>query len=406
MNHTKYLYSKDKTKHRKLYFIIVAIFAGQLFHTQAKESEFIFTCQPYLQQVSGTEATIMWATNKNAVSWVEIAPNDTLHFYATEHPQFFDTNFGRKKIGKLHKIRITGLTPATSYRYRIFSKEVTHKEHQDIRYGRIIANDVYKGKPYIFSTTVPQKNKIHFAVVNDIHENTERYSNLFHAIDSASLDFMVLNGDMVNKMDSAQQMYKSFINTSSQLYAKSIPFFMVRGNHETRGNYSEEYANLFPSPTGQPYYSFSRGPVYFIVLDGGEDKPDSDIEYNGLADFDTYRDEEAIWLKQIINSNEYRKASVHIVLIHVPPIGDTWHGLLEVQSKFIPILNNAGIDLMLSGHIHRHAYYSPDKTLCKFPLLINSNCHILDITVDDMYINVNMINEQGLSEKQFKFDVK
>ena len=60
MNHTKYLYSKDKTKHRKLYFIIVAIFAGQLFHTQAKESEFIFTCQPYLQQVSGTEATIMF----------------------------------------------------------------------------------------------------------------------------------------------------------------------------------------------------------------------------------------------------------------------------------------------------------------------------------------------------------
>ena len=61
---------------------------------------------------------------------------------------------------------------------------------------------------------------------------------------------MILNGDMVNKMDSAQQMYKSFINTSSQLYAKTIPFFMVRGNHETRGNYSEEYANLFPSPTG------------------------------------------------------------------------------------------------------------------------------------------------------------
>lgn len=56
MNHTKYLYSKDKTKHRKLYFIIVAIFAGQLFHTQAKESEFIFTCQPYLQQVSGNRS--------------------------------------------------------------------------------------------------------------------------------------------------------------------------------------------------------------------------------------------------------------------------------------------------------------------------------------------------------------
>ena len=30
------------------------------------------------------------------------------------------------------------------------------------------------------------------------------------------------------------------------------------------------------------YYAFRQGPVYCIVLDTGEDKPDSDIEYAGI----------------------------------------------------------------------------------------------------------------------------
>jgi len=392
--------------YRNLFFIIVYLLTASFLQAENTEPEFIFTCQPYLQQLSDTEVTIVWGTNKNAVSWVEVAPDDSRNFYATERPKFFDTNFGRKKIGTLHKIRITGLSPATTYRYRIYSKEVTRKAHRDVRYGRIIANNIHKGKPYMFSTLNPDKQNIHFAVVNDIHEDVKRYENLFHAVDSASLDFMLLNGDMVNKMDSVEQMYRGFINTSSQLFAKSLPFYMVRGNHETRGNCSEEYINLFPSPTQQPYYSFTYGPIYFIVLDGGEDKPDSDIEYNDLADFDKYRTEQVEWLKQTVNSEEYKKAAIHIVLIHVPPLGKTWHGILEVQSKFIPVLNEADIHLMLCGHIHRHEYYATGESICKFPLLINSNRHILDIRSDSKKININMINERGTVEKQFTFNIK
>ncbi|WP_455585009.1 metallophosphoesterase [Bacteroides sp.] len=389
--------------YRKLFFILIFFLTGNLLQAENEEPEFLFSCQPYLQQLSDTEVTIVWGTNKDAVSWVEIAPDDSRNFYAAERPKFFDTNFGRKKIGTLHKIHITGLSPATKYRYRIYSKEVTRKEHRDVRYGRVIANNIHKGKPYVFSTLNPDKREIHFAVVNDIHENIGRYAKLFHAVDSASLDFMLLNGDMVNKMDSVEQMYRGFINTSSELFAKSLPFYMVRGNHETRGNCSEEYINLFPSPTQQPYYSFAYGPVCFIVLDGGEDKPDSDIEYNDLADFDKYRTEQVEWLKKVVVSEEYKKAAVHIVLIHVPPFGKTWHGILEVQSKFIPVLNEADVHLMLSGHIHRHEYYASGQSVCKFPLLINSNRHILDVKVADREIYIDMIDEKGIVEKQFTF---
>ena len=62
--------------HHSLFFIIVFLLTGSFLRAENTESEFIFTCQPYLQQLSDTEVTIVWGTNKNAVSWVEVASND------------------------------------------------------------------------------------------------------------------------------------------------------------------------------------------------------------------------------------------------------------------------------------------------------------------------------------------
>lgn len=48
---------------------------------------------------------------------------------------------------------------------------------------------------------------------------------------------------------------------------------MTRGNHENRGAYAQHWLDYFPTPTGETYYTFRRGPAFFIVLDGCEDKP-------------------------------------------------------------------------------------------------------------------------------------
>ena len=78
---------------------------------------------------------------------------------------------------------------------------------------------------------------------------------------------------------------------------KDIPVVFARGNHEGRGADSYLVPGLFDTPTGEPYYIFRRGPVAFVVLDGGEDKPDSSVEYSGLADYDAYRQAELEWLR-------------------------------------------------------------------------------------------------------------
>ena len=131
------------------------------------------------------------------------------------------------------------------------------------------------------------------------------------------------------------------------------------------------------------------------MLDSGEDKPDSDIEYGGLSAFDEYRHEQVEWLKKITDSEDFKKAPLKIVAIHIPAFTSTWHGTLHVQELFIPILNNAGIDLMFCGHTHQHSFLPKGEKNNNFPILINSNNEILDIRIKEKKISIKILDTQG-----------
>ena len=74
---------------------------------------------PYLQNVGVDEATVVWVTNYDDLSWVEVAPNVNIHFYDEERPLFYETINGRKAVGTVHKVKIKGFKEGVSYRYRI-----------------------------------------------------------------------------------------------------------------------------------------------------------------------------------------------------------------------------------------------------------------------------------------------
>jgi predicted phosphohydrolase len=108
-----------------------------------------------------------------------------------------------------------------------------------------------------------------------------------------------------------------------------------------------------------------------VVLDCGEDKPDSDIEYSGITVYDQYRTQEAKWLKKALKQPEFLEAPFKVVICHIPPaVG--WHGQQEILDKFVPLLNEAKVDIMLSGHLHRHGNNKPTEQI-KFPVLVNGN---------------------------------
>ncbi|MFX5956655.1 hypothetical protein ABTF01_19885, partial [Acinetobacter baumannii] len=89
---------------------------------------------------------------------------------------------------------------------------------------------------------------------------------------------------------------------------------------------------------GKYYYAYQWGPVYNIVLDTGEDKPDDAPVYAGIVDFDSYRREQAAWLEQEMQKPAFKKAPFRVVMMHIPHFysGD-WHGTLHCRELFAPL---------------------------------------------------------------------
>ena len=343
---------------------------------------------PYIQAVDETQVTIVWTTTTDAVSWVELAPAGDNSFYSTEHPRYYQTKNGNRVVGQLHKVTITGLQKATGYRYRVFSKAVLKYEGHRLLYGNIASTNVYSKKPLRFHTSDTQKDSISFLVLNDIHGRVDDLAALSRNVVYGKTDLVFFNGDMVSSMVDEQQIFEGFMDKATELYASEVPVFFSRGNHETRGKFSVYFPDYFPTPTGRLYYSFRQGPVHFIVLDCGEDKPDSDIEYSDLAQFDAYRTEQQEWLKNEIQREEFKSAPHKIIVIHIPPVGSDWHGPKDIREKILPVLKNQGITAMICGHTHRFQYIGPDGGELDFPIIINAHTTSLeaDATGDKMVI--------------------
>lgn len=364
-------------------------------------------CGPWVVGVSETEMTIVWTSTVRCMGWVEIAPDDGTSFYAEERPRHYEDFMGRHVVSDVHHVRITGLKPGTSYRYRIYQQGVDDSGHNPIPSGYISASNVYSAKPYAIRTMDSKKEDCEFVMINDIHGRDSMMLALTKDIRDIAPDFVVFNGDMVSFMGSTEDIETGFMTRATKTFAPDVPLVYVRGNHEARGPGFSEYLNLFPSNTNTPYFTFRQGPVAFIVLDSGEDKPDSDIEYGGTAAYDAYRQQMADWLAEAIKDEAFRAAPVKIALLHIPfEKGSGWYGNNELKRLLLPLLNEAGIDLMLSGHNHRYSWREAGYAEHNFPILVNSNNDRVNVKATKERIDMEVVDATGKVLHRHSVDVK
>ncbi len=353
-------------------------------------------CGPWVVGVTETEMTVVWTSTDRCMGWVEVAPDDGTSFYAEERPRYDEDFMGRHVVSAVHHVRITGLKPGTSYRYRIYQQGVDDSGHNPVPSGYISASNVYSQKPYAIRTMDAEKENCTFTMVNDIHGRDSMMLALTKGLKEQKPDFVVFNGDMVSFMGSVEDIETGFMTRATETFATDVPLVYVRGNHETRGPGFSEYLNLFPTPTNTPYFTFRQGPVAFVVLDSGEDKPDSDIEYGGTAAYDAYREQMAEWLKEAVKSEEFRSASVKIALLHIPfDKGVGWYGNNELKRLLLPTLNEAGIDVMLCGHTHRYSYRDVGSVDNNFPILVNSNNDKVNVRATKSQIDMEVVDATG-----------
>lgn len=363
---------------------------------------------PYVQSLTETSATVIWTTDCDAVSWVEIAPADGSHFYEKNRQKFYQAPLGRKLSGKLHSVKIDGLKPDTTYNYRVFSTKVMCEDGEATYYGFTASTRVYQKEPLKIKTLDTTKKSIAFSVLNDVHQRVDFLNKMLAQIPQDT-DFLLLNGDMVNNMVCEEQIFKGFLDDVAKFCEGGMPMFFARGNHETRGTFSGEYLKYFPTNTDKTYYTFRVGIVYFVVLDSGEDKPDNDIEYFERADFDNFRTQQAKWLKSVVNSAEFKNAPVKILISHIPPAWGDWHGSKDFQKKFRDIVNGANFSLIVSGHLHtyRGRGFEASKELFNAYNVVNTNQEMLNIRVDENKISVDFVDVNGNKTlKSVNLDVK
>ena len=366
----------------------------------AEREKFAINHGPYLQNVGENSATIVWTTSDNAVSWVEISPDDGSHFYANERPKYFDSPTGKKLTGKLHRITVDNLEAGKTYNYRIFSKQVLDVgANNNVLYGTVASSRVYKAEPFKFTTLDPSKKVLKFCAVNDIHQDSDLLKRLLSKADK-DCDFIILNGDMVNSSESEEQLFSSFLDETVKSTNSSKSVYFARGNHESRGKFSERFTDFLPTPTGKPYFYIKSGPAILIFLDCGEDKPDSDIEYSDTADFDNYRKKQAAWLKTVVVSDDFKNAKARIVIAHIPPAWGEWHGSIHFKKLFAPILNGKGISVILSGHLHKYVLFAPQPDGFDAPNVSNSNSELVLATVDEETVRLDFTDADGKKARE------
>jgi len=369
-----------------LLFLSVLL-AIRSFSQGIDNDNFVVTHGPWLQNLGTSGVTIIWTTNKPAVPGVMLTmPDGKTRFIRNSHDGIVDGG------GTLHKVRIEGLVPSTSYKYSLTSVQILKYQAYKIYYG-----DTLRGKQISFTTMPLQSEKVTFTVFNDVHELSGKMASYLKHNDISAQDFYIFNGDMMDWLQEPEEMYLAFIDTASYYFAGTKPFFYVRGNHETRGYAARELKKWFDYRDDRFYYSFTYGPCHFIILDCGEDKPDKDKAYYSLADYDAYRLKELEWLKEEVESIPFNRAKFRIVIVHQPILKaeNQNHAMTFLSEHYGPVLKEAKVDLMISAHIHRNAYYEKDKTGYDYPLLVNSNNSFVEVVADLSHIKAVVKDVDG-----------
>ena len=352
-------------------------------------------CGPWVQNVSETEFTVLWTSSEKVFAWVEVAPDDGTAFESCARPRFYQTVSGRRVAGTDHSIRVSGLEPGKGYRYRIYGKVVKDDGNAyATHYGPARRSGIKGGG--MIRTYDRNASGCRFVMLNDIHGKDDRYRALAKDIAADSIDFLLMNGDMVSYIGNMDSTLNHVFGTVPELVS-DVPSVWVRGNHETRGREFHLMRRYAPTPTGEPYHLFRQGPVAVLVLDAGEDKPDGNAEYSGTADFDSYRTQQLEWLKQAVKDSLFIEAPVKVAVMHIPAImkAGSWYGQKWVAAHFLPVLNEAGVDIMLSGHHHKHIYVEAGECGNAFPILANDDTDRLEFEADAKGYVIRTYNQDG-----------
>jgi hypothetical protein len=186
-------------------------------------------------------------------------------------------------------------------------------------------------------------------------------------------DIVFFNGDCIADVQGESIAVNTISHYSRGIGADRIPSVYVRGNHETRGAYSPFLWNLLGTVNSHSYGAFNIGDTRFVLLDCGEDKPDSTSVYYGLNDFTRHRMDQAEFLKKEITSKAYKSAAKRVLIHHIPVYGMSERSFVPCRDYWGEILAKAPFSICLNAHTHRFNHIAKGTEGNNFPVVVGGS---------------------------------
>lgn len=293
----------------------------------------VVTRGPYLQIGTATGGTVRWRTDLPSDSRVRYgASPNSLTLFADNPTSTTE-----------HEVTLSGLTPNTTYYYSIGTTSTT--------LAGADANHLFKTSPAEGSSRPTRIWVIGDAGTGSSSQTAVKDAYLSYTGTTYTDLFLMLGDNAYNVgLDSEYQtavfdMYPTILRQSF--------VWPTLGNHDAYTS-PPPYFNIFTLPTtGQAgglasgtenYYSFNFGNIHFVCLDSMS----SDRSVRGPM---------LTWLQNDLAANT---KTWLIAFWHHPPYtkgshdSDTESDLAEMRANALPILENFGVDLVLSGHSHSY----------------------------------------------------
>jgi hypothetical protein len=206
----------------------------------------------------------VWAVDRLCTGRVEWTTDDGRRGTVATDP------FGFVPQGdRVLRVRLAGLAPGTTYRVRAITVPAGPQGP-----GKEEASD-WK----TFRTLSPEAASTTFVVWNDTHIRNETIQRLHEATPAA--DFLMWNGDTCNDWTRTDLLVPTLLHPGECDITDRRPLLLTFGNHDVRGPRAFEMPDVVTTPSDRPFYAFRSGPVAFICLHTGEDKPDDHPSFRG-----------------------------------------------------------------------------------------------------------------------------
>jgi hypothetical protein len=253
--------------------------------------------------------------------------------------------------------------------YRVVARPLTWRSTYQIERGPAVAGSV---RSVVMPD--PAATKACVAVVNDTHQHPGSLVPLASRIERLSPDVLVWNGDACSSgFNTADDIPRILLTPGAKPHApaeggwaSTRPLLFVLGNHELFGEHARELRDcLAPGPDADAPYNFAlrHGPLALIGLDTGQGKRDDDPSYAGTVACEPYRVHQSQWLRSVLKRPEIASAPHKVAFCHIPlrglpgqsdglsrNSGAMWSG--DGARLWLPILREAGVQLVVSGHQH------------------------------------------------------